>query len=82
LVNDVARQFRELVLKAVNTGRNQMPIMHRQEEGTLRERLNQISKNLEGIRTGESNPDVLEYRRQGDRFSVMIRPSEQINVKG
>jgi hypothetical protein len=41
---------------------------------TLQERLREISRDLERIRTGESKPDIVEYVREGDRFSVIIRP--------
>jgi hypothetical protein len=40
---------------------------------SLSERLAEISQHLEGIRSGQSKPDVIEYRREGDRVSVLVK---------
>ena len=38
------------------------------------ERLSQLGRDLKAIQTGAIQPDVVEYRREGHRFTVLIRP--------
>ncbi len=50
-----------------------MDITARSKKPALQERLMAISGNLGKIRSGESKPEVVEYRREGDRISVRIK---------
>jgi hypothetical protein len=43
----------------------------------IAERLAQLGRNLKALQTGETKPDVVEYRRDGNRFSVLIRPRDK-----
>jgi len=43
---------------------------------TLQEHLNEVSRNIQRIRTGDSDSDGVVYKSDGDRISVMINPSK------
>jgi len=51
-----------------------MPRETEKKESSLRERLNAISKRLDRVDVGNAQAKVVEYERDGDRVSVMIRP--------
>jgi hypothetical protein len=53
-----------------------MDITAQSKKRPLLERLTEISRDLERIRSGESRPEVVEYRREGDRVSVLIKPRD------
>ncbi len=53
-----------------------MDITAQSKKRPLLERLTEISRNLEKIRSGESRPEVVEYQREGDRVSVLIKPRD------
>jgi hypothetical protein len=52
-----------------------MPTKTEKKKGSLRDRLNAISKRLDRVDSGNAPAKLVEYERIGDRVSVMIRPS-------
>jgi hypothetical protein len=54
-----------------------MDIRAQSKKRPLLERLAEISRDLERIRSGESKPEVVEYLREGDRVSVLIKPRDK-----
>lgn len=57
-----------------------MDVTAQSKRRPLLERLTEISRDLERIRSGESKPEVVEYLREGDRVSVLIKPRDTSNA--
>jgi hypothetical protein len=44
---------------------------------TVEEGLSELGRDLKALQTGEAKSDIVEYRREGYRFSVLIRPRDK-----